>query len=427
MYELPADTPRCFTLVWRLARVGQRCATSALGHGARLPLLALLGAAGCGGNEALIIEGPAAVGGQRPSADPEPSSLAPPGPLAPSGEQTAALAPSAPAERPPASEVKGPAEAAPPPIDPAPIDPPDEPPPAEEPRPEEPPAEEPPAEEPPAEEPPVEEPPAEEPPPRGEEEPPGGDGEQDEPAVEEPEPDDDPVGAGEDGPGDGPPSSMAEFRIAVIGSSTAAGDGASDGDRAWVGLLESDLAAALTGRLSMWNFAEGGYTAYELEPGSGARGSVDDALAVRPDLLVVALAGSNDLTPEITTEKFISQLVSVRDAATAAGTPTFFMGILPKTFSQGERELLASWNQAMQQSFRSCWVPGAAAPHQACFIDVFDALASAELGLAPELDSGDGSHPNDAGHMTLYRHASAVIKPYVCARAGCGSEAAREP
>jgi hypothetical protein len=184
-------------------------------------------------------------------------------------------------------------------------------------------------------------------------------------------------------------------------------------------LLEADLQAVVTTRFSLSNFAVGGYSAYELMPGSGARGSIDDALREQPDLLVIALAGSNDLTPEITTEKFMSQLVTLRDTAVAAGVPTFFMSTLPKNLSAQERELLDEWGQRMAESFSTCWIPGVTALYSPCYIDVYALLEGPGNGLLAAYDSGDGQHPNDTGHSLLFKSAEAIVKPYVCAKTEC--------
>ncbi len=215
------------------------------------------------------------------------------------------------------------------------------------------------------------------------------------------------------------PGGLGSFKLAIIGSSTASGEGASSYAATWVAQLEADLKATVATSVSLENFALGGYTASDLMPGSGGRGSIDEAIRAQPDLIVVALAGSNDLSPEITTDKFMSQLETLRDTAKAAGIPAFFFSTLPKSFSRGERETLALWARTMAATFSSCWIPGSSTPFAPCFIDVFDTLADSSLGLAAPLDSGDGNHPNDAGHALLYKSADVIIKPYVCAKTQC--------
>jgi lysophospholipase L1-like esterase len=227
--------------------------------------------------------------------------------------------------------------------------------------------------------------------------------------------------AGQVGPGSPEiPGGLASFHLTVIGSSTAAGIGASRGDLAWSSLLDQALTDKVTTAFSSSNLAFGGYTAQDLLPGSGSPGSIDDAIAEKPDLIIIALAGSNDLgTPNIDAEVFVAELVSLREVARAAGIPTFFMGTLPKNFSEIERETLVDWDRAMASEFSLCWIPGTTKPYAPCYMDVFDSLSDTSLGLAPALDSGDGQHPNDAGHAVLFNRVAPIVTSYVCSKTTC--------
>lgn len=220
------------------------------------------------------------------------------------------------------------------------------------------------------------------------------------------------------GPAAGEVDDTVPFHMVVIGSSTAAGFGASRDGTAWADLVHATMTERAPAAFTLTNLAVGGHTTADLQPGSGVRGNVDDAIALAPQLLVVGLGGSNDLSGEMTTDRFVAELEQVRGAAESAGIPTFFMGTLPKNLTPWDRELLKEWDAAMAARFGTCWVPGDGAPHEQCFIGVFDVLADAALGLAPEYDSGDG-HPNDAGHALLFERSLRVIEPYVCATIEC--------
>lgn len=224
----------------------------------------------------------------------------------------------------------------------------------------------------------------------------------------EPEPDED-----DELEGDLQPS----FHLAVLGSSTAAGEGASSPERGWVWLLESSLASSAGFTVS--NFARGGYTSEELLPSSGVRGNLDEAIADAPDLIVVALAGSNDLSWGTSTEELFARLHILREGARTAGIPLFFLSTAPKDIGESQRERLQDWSLGMEEAFSSCWVPGGDGEHAPCFIDIFSGLASPSLGLAPQYGSGDGIHLNDAGHAAIHRATEAVIRPYVCSVTRC--------
>jgi lysophospholipase L1-like esterase len=221
---------------------------------------------------------------------------------------------------------------------------------------------------------------------------------------------------GESGEG---PGGLPSFRMVVIGSSTAAGEGASSPSRGWVGLLSSSLENMVTTEWSSRNLAQGGYTTSELLPGSGANGNIDDSLELDPNLVVVALAGSNDLSAGTSESVFLSRLTTLRDTARAAGVPVFFVSTAPKDLSTSERQALRDWAEAMETSFGSCWVPGRADEYSPCFIDIFEPLANSSLGVEATYSAGDGIHLNDAGHAVIFEAARDVVSAYVCAMTAC--------
>ena len=204
--------------------------------------------------------------------------------------------------------------------------------------------------------------------------------------------------------------------IAVLGSSTAEGEGASSSASSWVGLLQNALSAVAN--VDIVNLAAGGYTTLELLPGSGVSGNIDDAISEQPDLIIVALAGSNDLSMGTSTASYLSRLTQVRDTARAAGIPTFFVGTAPKNLSDPERSQLADWSEQMGDSFLTCWTP-ANATYSPCFIDIFTNLASDDLDIEPQYDSGDGIHLNDAGHSVIFQRAVPIVQPYMCTVRDC--------
>jgi lysophospholipase L1-like esterase len=186
-----------------------------------------------------------------------------------------------------------------------------------------------------------------------------------------------------------------------------------------VSLLRISLDDAVLGDFSVVNLARGGYTSVELAPGSGADGSIDDAIDEDPNLIVVSLAGSNDLSAGTSTSTFMARLTSMRGAAVDAGIPIFFVSTAPKDLSTSERETLRDWADEMGTRFSTCWVPEGSGEHSPCFIDIFGRLANASLGVASEYSAGDGIHLNDAGHTAIYEVASAVVEPYVCSMTAC--------
>jgi lysophospholipase L1-like esterase len=218
--------------------------------------------------------------------------------------------------------------------------------------------------------------------------------------------------------GNSDPGGLPGFVLAVLGSSTAAGEGASSSARGWVGLLGSSLEQSVTGDFTAHNLAVGGYTTTNLLPDSGSSGSIDAALEREPNLIVVALAGSNDLSNGVSTNTFLTRLTTIRDAAVDAGVPIFFLSTAPKDLSNEEQQTLADWGEAIGEDFGGCWTPNDP-NYSPCFIDIFSALADVSLGIAEEYGAGDGIHLNDAGHARIFEVAEPIVRDYVCSMTAC--------
>jgi lysophospholipase L1-like esterase len=213
------------------------------------------------------------------------------------------------------------------------------------------------------------------------------------------------------------PGASTSFKLAVIGSSTAAGEGASSASKGWVSLLASSLESSVVGDFTAVNLAVGGYTTSDLLP-DGSDGNVDDAIATDPDLILVSLAGSNDLSAGTSTDTFLARLTSIRDRGIAAHVPVFFVSTAPKDLSSDERQTLKDWAGAMKTAFSSCWTP-ARSDYDPCFIDIFGPLADDQLGVASQYGAGDGIHVNDAGHAVIFDAALPIVKAYVCSLTEC--------
>jgi lysophospholipase L1-like esterase len=152
---------------------------------------------------------------------------------------------------------------------------------------------------------------------------------------------------------------------------------------------------------------------------SGASGNIEDAIEGSPNLVLVALAGSNDLGAGVSESTFLTRMRALSDVAREADVPVFFMSTAPKDLSQSEREALRDWASSMAEQFEPCWVPSQQAEYSPCFIDVFAPLANDELGIRSEFGEGDGIHLNDAGHAAIFEQAVAIVRPYVCSVATC--------
>jgi lysophospholipase L1-like esterase len=220
------------------------------------------------------------------------------------------------------------------------------------------------------------------------------------------------------GRGGTPGATLTSFELVVIGSSTAAGEGASDESRGWVSLLEDALDERVDIPFEVTNLAVSGYASAQLSPDSGSSGNIDDAIDEAPALILVALAGSNDLGAGVSEDTFLSRLRTIRETANDAGIPVFFLSTAPKDLSQSEREALSDWALAMHDALEPCWAPSDSA-YSPCFIDVFEPLANDSLGIRSEYGAGDGIHLNDDGHVAVFEAAEPIVATYLCTVASC--------
>jgi lysophospholipase L1-like esterase len=192
----------------------------------------------------------------------------------------------------------------------------------------------------------------------------------------------------------------------VIGSSTAAGYGAQY--RPWVAILRDTYSSA---SVTVANLALAGTTTYSGlpfgtpipsgRPAPQAGSNVDAALSYQPKALVVSYP-TNDTAYGYGVDETVSNLIAIRNHATARGVPVIVVSTQPRNLSY------AQLSQLQQIDDR---VSGLVSP---CFVAVRTALAGPDGRLAPAYDSGDGVHPNDAGHAVIAARVVSLIDSRRC-------------
>jgi lysophospholipase L1-like esterase len=192
--------------------------------------------------------------------------------------------------------------------------------------------------------------------------------------------------------------------LVVLGSSTAAGEGAGSPDAGWVARYRAYLAEKFP-QLSVHNLAKGGFTTYEIQPASyvppvgrplpDPERNIDAALALAPRALVINLP-SNDEAARYPWSEQLANYERVSAAARSAHVALWVTTTQPRNFEHAEqRDNLRRARSAIQQLF---------APR---VVDFYVPLAASGGRLKPELDCGDGTHVNAAGHALL---AQAIIR-----------------
>jgi lysophospholipase L1-like esterase len=187
--------------------------------------------------------------------------------------------------------------------------------------------------------------------------------------------------------------------IAVIGSSTAAGFGASVPDSAWV----NRAVHYWQGQgfvIILHNLAVASTTSYagmptDFVPPSN-RDTVDPehnitmAMSFNPDLVFIAYP-SNDIGKDYTNTEYLFNLRTMASVVTSAGKVAYVTSTQPRdAFNAAEVDSLVKGRDSIMAEFT---------PYG---LNFFDSLADPVTHLfKPALTDG-GVHPNDAGHRLLF-------------------------
>jgi lysophospholipase L1-like esterase len=198
----------------------------------------------------------------------------------------------------------------------------------------------------------------------------------------------------------------AEFRVVVLGTSTAVGQGASGPAATWVGRLDAWLGT-VTASHEVINLAESALTTYSFRedgasPLPDPNHNITRALELNPDVIILNFP-SHNIADGIPTETTIAHYQEMKAAADAKGTPLVLTTTQPRNFGTlAQRSLLRDEAIAIRAAFG------------AIVIDVYDELANpANLRLKAVYNSGDGIHLNDAGHAYLFEQVRGEISALV--------------
>ncbi len=188
--------------------------------------------------------------------------------------------------------------------------------------------------------------------------------------------------------------------LAVLGSSTAAGTGASQASRSWVGLLQTWLSK--TKQESVINFATPGILSTSalctqqvnsnLSELIAPTRNVDRALKLGATRFILAFP-SNDTTNGMSAQQTISNFLNMRQCAQSSDkAQVAVMSSLPRDgLNKQQNATIAQIDAAMLKEFGNC------------FINVRSALADNDHeSIRPDLSAGDGVHFNNAGHAIIF-------------------------
>lgn len=170
----------------------------------------------------------------------------------------------------------------------------------------------------------------------------------------------------------------------IMGSSTAAGTGASTSAKSWAGLLQAGITA---NNLQVVNLAKSGATTYEGlatssppvtdRPNPDVTANITATLAQSPKVLLLSYP-TNDTANNYLVTETVTNLLAIRAAATAANVKVIVVSTQPRDLSPAQLAQLVDIDTQMSA------VVGA------CFVAVRTDLAGIDSKLNSSYDSGDG-------------------------------------
>ena len=186
--------------------------------------------------------------------------------------------------------------------------------------------------------------------------------------------------------------------VVVIGSSTAAGTGASSPATSWVGRITA-AAAERCPQTKITNLGVGGYTTWQGmpaaasrpagRPASDAMHNVEAALALHPDLVMIFFP-SNDAASSFPLSETMANQTALRDSVRTAGAADMIIGPFPRAFTDpGQIALMTGLRDQL---------PAIGASR---YVALWDALAATDNMVQTQYAAGDGIHLNDAGHAVV--------------------------
>jgi acyl-CoA thioesterase I len=123
----------------------------------------------------------------------------------------------------------------------------------------------------------------------------------------------------------------------------------------------------------------------------------------RPKLLLVSYP-TNDTVFGYTVDETVRNLLTIRDAAQAKGTAVIIFSTQPRDLTPEQLAMLPQIDARLSEAVGPCFLP------------VREALARDDGRLALQYDSGDGIHPNNAGHAVIFDKLDQLIGTGNCVR-----------
>lgn len=206
------------------------------------------------------------------------------------------------------------------------------------------------------------------------------------------------------------PVCFAQKKIAILGSSTAAGNGAFPSDSSWVNKLQASFRKNTTDGIDtvIDNRAVAGYVTYQSLPtGSSTPNRPDpDPLrnvtfvlndVPRADLVIINYP-TNDIVIGYSAKEMMDNLRLMFQQFNANGITCYITTSQPRnTATDAQRTILRQVVDSIKLNFGNY------------AINFWDDLVTSDglNMLKSEVDAGDGTHPNNLGHRLLFQRVAA--------------------
>jgi lysophospholipase L1-like esterase len=207
-------------------------------------------------------------------------------------------------------------------------------------------------------------------------------------------------------------TSFAQYRLVVLGSSTAAGAGPSKPNAAWVNRLNAQLKK-INPLNEVINLAKGGYSTYHIlpnqvpqregRPAPDPKHNMTLALAYQPHAIIINMP-SNDAAAGYSITEQITNYQILISWANSARIPVWV------TTTQPRNRPAAGIPDLIEMKTRTHQIFGDKA------IDFWSAIAAENGTILPNFDSGDGIHLNDGAHEILLQQVLDKNIPAVLSR-----------
>ncbi|QJD94445.1 SGNH/GDSL hydrolase family protein [Mucilaginibacter robiniae] len=187
--------------------------------------------------------------------------------------------------------------------------------------------------------------------------------------------------------------------IVVVGSSTAAGYGASSIDSSWVNRLNSQLLNSKKARII--NLGVGGFSTYNVMPTNFIPGpsraypavnnNITQALSYHPDMVIINLP-TNDIAYDYSDTEIMNNFKLMASLLDSSKVAYIITGTQPRNFSSLQtRKRLKTVDDELNAAF----------PNHVN--DYLNQLSDDTWNIKPDFNSGDGVHVNNKGHKIIYQ------------------------